>query len=634
MTTRKMITIDLSADAGSVNIIPYPREAAERLLYGRGFNAYMLYKHLPDEAKSQSPENILIITAGLLTGQRAPTVSRIHVSSLSPLTGILGSSNMGGNFGRCMQRSQIYSIMITGKADSPVYIHIDENGVAVKDARTYWGLDTWETRERILSDLSLKDHKAGIMAIGPAGENGVCFACIVSEKDHAAGRTGMGAVMGSKNLKAVIVTDGGKPKDTSGAESKENHNGEDAINNYVSKIKGSSEFKPFSTHGSAGYMNWANDKKLLGVKNYKDEQFPETDKLDASHLSVVKHQGCPGCPIRCKAQVKFNGNGDHKRDNAGVYYRPEFESTAALGPKCGLSDPEALTYLDNLCTRMGIDTISTGGVIAFAMDLYENGILTMNDTGGIPFTWGNAIAMESLIRDISAVKGIGAVLAQGVRNAAKLIGKGAEYHAAHVKGLELAAYNPAATMGTALGYAISSRGGDFSSIYASLEHSWPKEKGEAVFGDGDVVDMTTIKGKGVLIKRAAIVNAVVDSIGICKVPALSLVSEFNLENEAALVSAITGVDVGAKDLLTLGKNVIEFERCFNLKFGEKSGFMFGSDDFRDDLPDMFSENGRKNPADAGRKAIPVKEMVKDFYKEMGWDERGVPKSMKCIDTPE
>ena len=220
-----------------------------------------------------------------------------------------------------------------------------------------------------------------------------------------------------------------------------------------------------------------------------------------------------------------------------------------LGSKCGLKEIDAVVHLDNLCTRLGMDSTSAATTIAFAMDLFERGILTKDDTDGLDLTWGNASAMESIIRQMARNQGpLGTLLSQGVMRAAQIIGKGSEKFAAHVKGLELTAYNPGAIMGSALGYAISSRGGDYNNVYASLEYGWPPEKAMEAFGTTDAVDITLPGGKGALVKRAVLVNIMVDCLGLCKVPVLSLLGTFNLEYEASLVSGLIGETITPEKL--------------------------------------------------------------------------------------
>jgi len=565
-----------------------------------------LYAHLRPGTDPLGPENPLLFSCGLLTGKTAPASSRVHVNALSPLTGILGSSNIGGHFGVRLRGCGIQTLIIRRRADAPVYLYITDNGIEFRPAAHLWGLDTRETQERLRAELA--DNTVQVFTIGPAGEKGVPFACILTGRDHAAGRTGMGAVMGSKNLKAIVVKDPGHRHDEATA------GGRDAIRKYVGKIKAAAEYKTFSRFGGAGYVKWADDKGIAAARNFRETRFEGIDRIDGRQLDryKVRSSGCYRCPIQCKAELDM-GKGRT---------RPEFESMVNLGAKCGLEDLDALVRLDNLCSELGIDIISTAGAVAFAMDLFERKILSPEDCGGLDLTWGNAVAMEILIRQIASREGLGGILSHGVRRAAEIIGNGADACAPHVKGLELAAYHPASIMGTALGYAVSGRGGDFSNIYASLEYTWPPEKAAAAFGTPDAVRPDSTNGKAPLIRRAMNVNAALDSLGLCKVPVLSLIGAFDLVNEADLASALTGLNLGAAELMDCGERVINLERLLNIRFGA------GSEDDR--LPPMFSSTDYAGEGAADLTGQ-METMVRAFYREMGWDEQGQPTPEKLTE---
>ena len=291
--------------------------------------------------------------------------------------------------------------------------------------------------------------------------------------------------------------------------------------------------------------------------------------------------------------------------------RPEFEPMINLGAKCGVSDLETIVRLDNLCSRLGLDSTSTASAIAFAMDLYEREILTRQDTGGLDLSWGNGDAMEVLIRQMAACEGFGKILAQGVRRAAAMIGNGADNYAAHVKGLELTAYHPGAILGTALGYAVSSRGGDYNNVYACIEYGWSKDKATKEFGTPDAVDIRKAGGKGRLIRRSVLVNIILDCLGLCKVPALSLLGAFDLNYEAELATTLTQRRISAKDLFRAGERIAALERLFNLRHSPANSV--------DGLPSMFfkRENQPLTPESLSR-------MIGEFYEAMEWDETGRP----------
>jgi len=606
--------LDIDLSTGSWKFSPFTEKLARGYLGGRGFNVKFLYENLPAGIDPLGPDNILIFSCGLLTGTAAPSSARLHINALSPLTGLLGSSNVGGSFGAKLRSGGIQSMIIRGRATRPVYIWIDGDLLEIRNAKSLWGLDTWETQERIKTNLG--SDKLKIMTIGPGGENGSLFGCIMTDRDHAAGRTGLGTVMGSKNLKAIVIK-GQKQKTPFRSKA----NGREAIKQYVSQMKNSPHYKGVVKHGGAGYVKWADDLGILSTYNYRQNHFEAADLIDGKHLeqNITRSHGCYRCPVHCKADLEFRTN-DSKPVQA---VRPEFESMLSLGAKCGLKDLKSLVLLDNLCSRMGLDTISTGNVIAFAMDLYERGILTSEDTAGLDLTWGNPVAMEKLIRQMVSQKGLGAILSQGVRRAAESIGQGAERYAPHIKGLEMAGYHPFNIMGTALGYTISSRGADFADIYATLEYKWMPEEASRAFGTPQAVNLDSIHGKAHLVRRAMIVGGILDSLGLCKVPALCLICSFDLVGEADLAATITGWQVNVSELFTLGEKIANLERLFNLRHG--------ASDADDRLPDMFFDKEYNSGKKPSKPQEWMELMIKEFYGVMGWDEWGVPTPEKLAE---
>ncbi|MGD8521979.1 MAG: aldehyde ferredoxin oxidoreductase family protein [Desulfobacterales bacterium] len=605
----RILEIDLTA--GKSKFCPMPEESVNNYLGGRGINVKYIYDNIPPGTDPLSPGNILTLSCGLLTGTTAPVSSRLHINALSPLTGLLGSSNVGGGFGPQLRACGIQQLIIRGKASAPVYVWIDGEEIETRNAKSFWGLDTWTTQEQLKTKYSSKKLK--ILTIGPGAENAALFGCILAGRDHVAGRTGMGTVMGSKNLKAVVIKEQ-KQKDPLGSDDGDH----EAIKRYVWQIKNSPHFKAVRKHGGAGYVKWADDLGILSTRNYRDFHFEAAEQIDGKNLekNITRRRGCARCPIQCKAELEFN-SGRFKGNKA---VRPEFEPMLALGSKCGLSDLDTLVYLDNLCTRLGIDSISAGSAIAFAMDLYDRGILTLKDTGGIDLTWGNGKSMEQLIQQMSSGDGFGAVLARGVRLAAQQIGSGAEQYAAHVKGLELSGYHPDNIMGTALGYAVASRGADFNDVYATMEYKWLPQENSEEFGSPKAADLKSIQGKAELVRRSMIIGVVLDSLGLCKLPALCLICTYDLVAEAELVTALLGQAVDVSDLFSAGERIVNLERLFNLRHGASAA--------DDRLPEMFFDreyNAGKEPSKPYEWMEP---MIREFYRIMGWDERGYPGSEK------
>lgn len=600
--------LDVNLTEGKTRISALPEELIRKLLVGRGLNAWLLYQRVGEGVNPLGPRNILILSCGLLTGTVAPASSRLHVTSKSPLTGLLGSSNVGGGFGAELRSTGFQCIVIRGSAKKPVYLWLEKGKAEIRDACSLWGLDTWRTEECLKNDLG--DERLRAMVIGPGGENQVPFACVMANHDHAAGRTGMGAVMGSKNLKAIAVKGHEKQQRVTPST-------QYAVRNYIRQIKGSPRFRDVSTYGSSCDIRWTHEMGILATRNYREGQFEHVDRIDGKEIQkyVTRRKSCYRCPVHCKADIAIDRGKLKGTDGT----RPEFEPIIALGSKCGLSNTEALLYLCDLCSRVGIDSISAGSVIAFAMDLYDRRILTVEDTGGLDLTWGNHQAMETLIHQIAHRQGLGKTLSQGVRKAAQIIGRGSEAFAYHSKGMELTGYDPRGLMGTALGYAVSPRGGDFTSIYATAEYRWSPERAEKEFGDRRAVDRFSPEGKAALIKRAMIVSVVLDSLGICKVPALTLIGDFDLKHEAALTASVTGWNIDSEDLLHIGERIVNVERLFNLTNGADAG--------DDRISRRFIEEAMNEGPAAGR-TVELEHMVKEFYHAMGWDVTGHPSEEK------
>jgi aldehyde:ferredoxin oxidoreductase len=608
----QILDIDLTTETWKLS--EYPKDLARKYLGGRGFNVHVLYGQLPVNVDPLGPENLLIFSCGLLTGTAAPSSARLHINALSPLTGILGSSNLGGNFGPRLRSNGIQSIILRGKSTQPVYLWIDGDAIEIRNAKSLWGLDTWETEDRLKAKPG--GDKISLLAIGPGGENGALFGCIMSDRDHAAGRTGMGTVMGSKNVKAIVVKKQ-RPKVPSASDGKLNA----TIQRYLGQIKASPHYAGTSKYGGAGYVKWADDLGILATRNYRENTFEAAERIDGKNLkdNITRRRSCHRCPVHCKADLEFT-SGKYKGMQA---VRPEFEPMLSLGSKCGLSDLDTLVFLDNLCSRLGIDNISAGNAIAFAMDLFERGIISLEDTGGLDLTWGNGDVMETLIRQMAALKGFGKILAKGVRRASQLIGRGADHYAPHVKGLELAGYHPNNIMGTALGYAVASRGADFNDVFATLEYKWLPDDGTKAPGASKIANLKSIHGKAELVRKSMIIVTVLDSLGLCKVPAICLICAYDLVGESEVAAAITGWPVDASALFISGERIVTLERLFNLKHGASAA--------DDRLPDMFFEKDYNAGEEPSKPHTWMEPMIKEFYDVMGWDDHGNPTPEKLAE---
>lgn len=598
--------LDISLSSQSTETTYLTEEEIRQSLGGFGYNISTLYRLSQPGFNASEADNILTISRGLLTGSVAPSSSRIHINGLSPLSGLIGSSNVGGFFGLRMYSLGVHSIIIRGKADKPVYVYLGPDGVKIKDARELWGLDTRDTEKSLRRQIS--GQYVDILSIGPAGEKGVLFGCIMAGMDHAAGRTGLGALMGAKKIKAIVLEAEPHKQKMSSKQA-------EVARQYVAKMKKSiSRYHDFSNYGSSGDILETNQVGMLGTRNYQEYQIENVAEIDGRRLGryVKKKSKCHRCPIHCKAEIELS-KGPYKGFKGG---RPEYETIMNLGSLCGLSDPEAILYLSNLCNILGLDTISTGSVIAFAMELYQRGILTSEETDGLELNWGDADVMEKLIRQIAEGEGLGIVLAKGVKRAAEIIGKGAAKYAYHVKGVEIYGGDPRGMMGIALAYAVSMRGGDFTSVYPIPEFRYSAEQALTEFGTKDVVDFAATSGKGIMVKKCMLVSSVVDSLGLCKIPALSIIGDLSLDMESRLIKAITGLTITPAELYHIGEHIVHMERIFNLRQGCVPG--------DDTLPDRFLYAPIDKGPTQGRKVV-LAPMIREFYESMGWDESGQPK---------
>ncbi|MEN8244251.1 MAG: aldehyde ferredoxin oxidoreductase family protein [Thermodesulfobacteriota bacterium] len=600
----QIIDIDLSSE--TIRYKPFTTSMVLDHLGGFGFNVTTLFREVGPGTDPLGPENLLVLSPGLLTGTAAPCSSRLHICARSPQSGLMGSSSVGGFFGARMHALNIRGIILRGQAVNPIWLHLTAEGPRLLPADHLWGMDTRETMHKLQDELN--DKKAETLVIGPAGENRLPFACIMAGIDHAAGRNGLGAVMGAKGLKAITI-ETIKVSEPVSTETRA------LVKRYIQSIQKTipSRYRDWSQLGSAGDIVELNEMGLMGTRNYQQMQTENADRIDGRHLQryVKKHISCHKCPVHCKAEIQID-KGRHQGFSGG---RPEYETAINMGSLCGLTDPDELLYLSNLCNMLGMDTISTGSIIAFAMNLFEKSIITTRETDGLALEWGNARAMETLMHRMVQKEGFGGVLAKGVKQAAEIIGKGAEQYAFHVKGVEIYGCDPRGLSGTALSYAVSLRGGDFTSVYPIPEFRYSPERAEKEFGSRKAVEFTATEGKGAMVRFCMIVSAVVDSIGLCKVAALSIANHFDLEMEAELVRSIAGIEMSIQDLTRIGERIVTMEKCFNLRHGATR--------VMDNLPEKFTNEPISEGPAKGAK-LDLEPMIADFYRAMGWNDNGVP----------
>ena len=450
-------------------------------LGGRGLIAYTLLTEVPKGIDPFGPENRLVFALGTLTGHPFVGSGRNSVGCKSPLSGGYGESEAGGFWGAELKRAGFEAIVLEGISPKPVYLSIKDGKAEIRDAAHLWGRDTADTQAAIQDELG--DKRIRTAVIGPAGEKLVRFACILNDITHAAGRTGMGAVMGSKKLKAIAVR-GSRPPEVADKEKIL------ALNRFMHQ-----NYKEISKHwryGTGSDMIGYEAAGNMPIRNFRGGRFPGVEQISAKLLCqkyLEKMDNCYGCPIRCKRVVKLQA----PFTVDPVYGGPEYETLAALGSNCGIDNLEALMKANELCNRYGIDTISTGVAISFAMECTEKGILSREDTDGLDLTFGNAESMVRMVEQIALRKGFGDLLAEGTKRASETIGKRSEELAMQVKGEELPMHEPRHKQAMGLHYSMHVTGADHSTGIHDTE-AMDKDTGAILYQKGFSAQLANYSG--------------------------------------------------------------------------------------------------------------------------------------------
>jgi len=606
--TGKILRIDLTKQQATTENLAV--ETARDFIGGAGFGIKYLFDEVPAKANALGPENKLIFAPGPLSGSNVPCASRMAVTAKSPLTGAVGMALSGGHFPVEMKFAGYDMIIVEGKAEKPVYVWIKDGSVRFRDAETLWGMKTTDTQQIIKNEL--KDQNIRIVCIGPAGENQLRIASIINEW-RAVGRKGLGAVMGSKNLKAIAVrgseavkvADAGKLKTARDA--------------FAKAMKESEVLYPaFAKMGTPMVVDHTCHMGIFPTKNYSATgAYDPIDKLgvEVQMTRNVGKEHCYGCPVGC-SQLKLAKTGAY----AGILTEgPEFETMYSFGGVTGVEDIDAIIAADRLADELGFDTISSGVTIAFAMELFEKGILTKEDTGGLDLSFGNHEAMVKILQQMAYREGIGALLADGTRAAAAKIGKGAEKYAMHVKGLELPAYDVRGAKAHGLNYATSYTGADHCRGYAFQE----------IFGIPvpREVDRFAAEGKGELTKwNQDVRTATTDAPTMCAFLLDMAVPGIATQNTADLLAAITGFDYTADEIQTAGERINNLAAAFNVR----EGFSRRDDTLPERLLTEPLPGGAAKGHTISRKELDL--MLDEYYEARGWSkETGAPSREKLTE---
>ena len=608
--TGKILRVNLSKKA--VCRDEFSESDAKKYLGGRGLAAKILFDELRPRIDPLGPENKLVYAAGPFAATGFPLNSRWVVAAKSPLTGIWGESTCGGTFAVQLRKAGYDALVVEGVSEEPVYINIFNDQTELRDARHLWGKMTLDTEFDIAHDLGIRERREdnpAVVNIGPAGENLVKFAAIMHTAHRAAGRTGLGAVMGSKKLKAIAVRG---TKKVSIAEPKKLI---ELVRAASVETVTSENMKFFTKHGQIGFVAPLQAMGMLPTKNFQHGTFDQYEAISGETMTqtILKGRGtCSQCAVSCKREVEIS-EGRYAPVDAR-YGGPEYENDAALGSLMLVSDLRAISKENQLCNAYGLDTISTGVIIAWIMECYDRGILSETDIDGIEATWGNVDASLRLIEKIAKRDGVGNILAEGIRRAAAKIGKGSERYAVEVKGMEIPMHEPRAKKGMGLSYATSNRGG----CHMQSFHDTDLEVANAApeIGISEPIDRhDTSRRKVELIKRSQDWVAVTNALLLCTSPGWIGYNYTKPSINAEVLNAITGWNLRVEDLLIAGERMNNLCRCFNAREG-----LTRKDDY---LPPRFTEDPLPDGPSKGQRLSKeqLEEMLDDYYDIRGWDKK-------------
>ncbi|MEM3608755.1 MAG: aldehyde ferredoxin oxidoreductase family protein [Candidatus Bathyarchaeia archaeon] len=590
----KILHIDLTT--GKTRTEPLNEDYAKKYIGGIGLGMRLWLDNSKPGVDPFSPENPLILATGPTSGTVWPTGGNGHAFvSKSPQSYGVGESKSHGSFGTELKRAGYDAVIFKGKAEKPVYVWIDDDSVQILDASHLWGKSPADTEDAIKEELG--DYYIRVAAIGPAGEKLVRIACIINEKTRAAGRTGMGAVMGSKNLKAIAVRGTNDVKVAKPDEFLE------FVKEFHERMKGPAT-KKYRTLGTPENVLVHNALQCMPTRNYNNSYFEAAEKVSGETLNeryVAKIIGCSSCAMRCE-HICVVPEGPYK----GAMARVEYEPLWALGPYCGVDRLDAIIKASELCNYYGVDSISAGVIVGFAMDCFENGILTEKDLDGLEARFGNHEAMVKLIEKMGKREGIGDILAEGVKIAAEKIGKGADKLAQHIKGVEVTGYDLRCLKTAALGFAVSFRGADHN-----------RHGAYAFDVKGKVNRLKAEKGRGKMVKDIEDVYTVIDSMIVCKFSRGTYYKEF--EDLAKLYTLVTGFETTPEEIRLAGERINNLARLFNIREG------LGRKD--DTLPYKVMhmpvpDEGPSKGAYVSQEELDL--LLDDYYEARGWTEEGIP----------
>jgi aldehyde:ferredoxin oxidoreductase len=569
---------------------------------GRGLNSSRLFDELKRDVDPLSPDNMLLISVGPLTGSLLTASAYMTISGKSPLTGILGDSAAGGFFGPELKLAGYDQVVITGRAAQPCYLFIAENHVEIRDGSHLWGRDIWETTKSIRTELN--DNAVQVAAIGPAGENLVKYATVACNNSRMCGRTGMGCLFGSKNLKAVAVRGRGRVTVADAPGYME------LCRELDQRILAHPEYERRHALGSTLLMKALNGLGILPTNHFQQGLCSYVNDISGERLAEqfkVKNKSCFNCNIHCSRYYLTR-----EEEAEG----PEFETLCSFTSRIGNDDLAFALKMNAFLNRMGMDSLSSGETIGWAMECVQRGLLTRDDLDGFDFTWGNRQTIETMLQLIVRREGLGNAFAEGTRNLARRFGRATEDYALQVKGLDVICGDPRGIKAFGLTYAIASRGADHLRAEPFFELTERYDEAERRWGIREIADRLADKGKAMLVEHTERQALLTDCMTMCKNIGLSM-DVLDFEFGARLLQAGTGLRFTPERVNEALNGVIERDRRLNIDFGVTAD--------QDTLPRRFTHEPLVEGASKGQ-VVPVKQMVQEYYRLKGWDEKGVPRS--------
>ncbi|MBN2298731.1 MAG: aldehyde ferredoxin oxidoreductase family protein [Deltaproteobacteria bacterium] len=598
--TRVLLRVDLTT--GKITKESIPEEYLKDYIGGSGLATRYLYDEIPSDADPLGPDNKICISVGPLNGGAYPTSGRFNLSCLSPLTGIWLDASSSGKLAYHLKKAGYDAIIMEGVSKEPVYLSIYNGEVELRDASKIWGMKIAPAMEAVFAQCG--NNRASISMIGPAGEHLLPMANVMNNKRRTVGRGGAGAVMGSKKLKAIVVYG---DRDFEVAEPEE---WKAIIKESIKKLQAHpATGQGLPAYGTSVVLARQHESGDVPAKNWQIGDWDGYMKISGPAMAqtiLVKHPNpCHACPIHCARHVEIK-EGEYKMAGEG----PEYETLASFGSMCLNDDLESIVAANVLCNEYGMDTISVGSAIAFAMEAYEKGIITAEDTEGIDLTWGNEKAILAMIEKIGNREGLGDVLGQGVRKAAQQLGKGAEEFSVHVKGMELPYHDPRAFFETGVTYATSPRGACHLHGHIGSWHAQPIPEG----GLMAAIPPHETRGKGKMTKLVQDISTVVNSAVVCQFTNFAL----SVTHMGEALTAATGEPWDGKKVLEAGERIFNLQRAFNNRRGITSA--------DDNLPGRVLASVKGGPVEG--KIPDMGTMLNEYYIERGWETDGRPSRKK------